>query len=80
MQVKVLGSGCANCHNLQDRANSALRELGAEGSAELITDLAVIAGYGVMHTPALVVDEAVVVSGRVPSVTDLVTLISEARE
>jgi small redox-active disulfide protein 2 len=75
MQVKVLGAGCGNCHTLQDRANEALREIGAPPTAELVTDYSVIAGYGVMNTPALVVDDEVVVAGRVPDVAELVTLL-----
>jgi small redox-active disulfide protein 2 len=76
MQVKVLGAGCGNCHTLQDRANEALRKVGAPPTAELITDYAVIAGYGVMNTPALVVDDKVVAAGRIPSVAELVTLLT----
>jgi small redox-active disulfide protein 2 len=75
MQVKVLGAGCANCHRLEDRANEALRELGSEGSVELITDFARIASYGVMGIPALVVDERVVLTGRVPDVPELVAIL-----
>ncbi len=78
MQVKVLGAGCANCHRLEDRANQALRELGSGGSVELVTDFARIAGYGVMGIPALVVDDRVVVTGRVPDVPELVSILSEA--
>lgn len=77
MHVKVLGAGCGNCHTLQDRANEALRQIGATPTAELITDYAVIAGYGVMNTPALVVDDKVVMTGRVPAVAELVTLLTE---
>jgi small redox-active disulfide protein 2 len=80
MIVKVLGSGCSNCHTLQDRANEALRHVGADPSAELITDYAVIAGYGIMGTPALVVDDRVVLSGRVPAVAELVSILTTSQE
>jgi len=76
MQVTVLGAGCANCHTLQDRANQALGHLGADSSAELVTDYAVIAGYGIMNTPALVIDEQVVLAGRIPSVAELVSMFA----
>jgi small redox-active disulfide protein 2 len=76
MQVKVLGAGCANCHALKDRANQALRQLGADGSVEMVTDYSQIAGYGVMRTPALIVDEQVVLSGRVPEVPELVSILA----
>ena len=76
MQVKVLGAGCANCHTLEERTNRALTQLGADGTVEMVTDYAQIAGYGVMSTPALVVDEKVVLSGRVPEIPELVSLLA----
>jgi small redox-active disulfide protein 2 len=76
MQVKVLGSGCSNCHTLQARATQALQQLGRDPSVELVTDYAVIAGYGIMNTPALVVDEQVVLAGRVPPVAELVSILT----
>lgn len=75
MQVKVLGAGCANCHTLEDRVKEALVSLGSDAEVEMVTDYARIAGYGVMTTPALLVDEAVVLSGRVPEVDELVTVL-----
>jgi len=77
MDVKVLGAGCANCHRLEDRANEALRELGADGTVELITDFSRISSYGVMAIPALVVDDRVVSTGRVPDVAEIVSLLRE---
>jgi small redox-active disulfide protein 2 len=79
MQVKVLGAGCANCHTLEERTNQALARLGADGEVEMVTDYAQIAAYGVMSTPALVVDEQVVLSGRVPDVSELVSILAGTR-
>jgi len=76
MQLKVLGGGCANCDELEKRAVEALGQLGAEGTVEHVTDYGAIAGYGVMSTPALVVDDQVVVTGRVPEVPELVSLLA----
>jgi small redox-active disulfide protein 2 len=76
MQLKVLGAGCANCDALEKRTIEALERLGTEGTVEHVTDYAAIAGYGVMSTPALVVDDRVVVSGRVPEVPELVSLLA----
>jgi small redox-active disulfide protein 2 len=76
MQVKVLGSGCANCHTLEARAREALDRLGTDGDVELVDDYTRIAGYGVMSTPALVVDDTVVLVGRVPEVPELVSLLA----
>jgi small redox-active disulfide protein 2 len=76
MDIKVLGAGCANCHTLEDRTRAALADAGLEASVEMITDYGVIAGYGVMNTPALVIDEKVVMSGRVPEVPEIASLLS----
>jgi small redox-active disulfide protein 2 len=76
--VKVLGSGCTNCQNLEKATVEALRELGLEATVEHVTDPGDIASYGVMRTPALVVDERVLVSGRVPSTSQVRELLSAA--
>ena len=78
MIVKVLGSGCTNCQNLEKATVEALRELGLEATVEHVTDPGDIASYGVMRTPALVVDERVLVSGRVPSTSQVRELLSAA--
>jgi len=65
--IKILGSGCANCVNLERVTREALAELGLEASVEKVTDYADIASYGIMRTPGLVVDEQVLLSGRVPT-------------
>ncbi|MBL8929388.1 MAG: TM0996/MTH895 family glutaredoxin-like protein [Kineosporiaceae bacterium] len=78
MIVKVLGPGCANCRNLESATRSALADLGLQATVEKVTDYAAIAGYGVMRTPALVIDETVVVSGRVPSVAQVRELLTAA--
>jgi small redox-active disulfide protein 2 len=75
MDIKVLGSGCPNCRALEERTTSALGVLGVEAGITKVTDFAEIAGYGVMSTPALVVDEQVVVAGRVPSVEELQAIL-----
>jgi len=67
MKIKVLGPGCANCVNLERVTREAVTDLGIDAQIEKVTDFAAIVGYGVMSTPALVVDEKVVLSGRVPT-------------
>ena len=67
MHVKILGSGCANCVNLEKATRQAVAELGLEATFEKVTDYADIAAYGIMRTPGLVVDEQVLLSGRVPT-------------
>jgi small redox-active disulfide protein 2 len=75
MIIKVLGSGCTNCLNLEKAAREALTELGIDATVEHVTDPSDIASYGVMRTPGLVVDEQVVVSGRVPTSAALRALL-----
>ena len=76
MHIKVLGPGCANCVNLEKNTRAALASLGMEASVEKVTDYADIAGYGIMRTPGLVVDEQVLVSGRVPKAAEIAQLLS----
>ena len=78
MNVKILGPGCKNCQNLETRTREALDQLGLDADVEKVTDYAAIAGYGVMKTPGLVVDDAVVVSGRVPAVDEIAAMLSAA--
>lgn len=77
--VKVLGSGCAKCNALEQAAREALEELGMDTAIDHVTDLAQIAAYGVMSTPALVVDGRVVSCGRVLKKEEAMALISKAR-
>jgi small redox-active disulfide protein 2 len=74
-KLHILGGGCAKCHELADRAAAAAKELGLEFELEKVSDLQRIMGYGVMRTPALVVDGAVKVAGRVPSVEEIKELL-----
>ena len=76
MHIKVLGPGCANCVNLEKATRQAVAELGLEATIEKVTDYADIAGYGIMRTPGLVVDEEVVLSGRVPTVRQVKELLA----
>lgn len=76
MIVKVLGPGCRNCVNLEKATRQALSDLGIDAVVEKVEDYPTIVGYGVMSTPALVVDEKVVSSGRVPSPAEVRELLS----
>jgi small redox-active disulfide protein 2 len=79
MDVKILGSGCRNCQNLEANTAQALHDLGIDATIDHVTDEVEIIGYGVMSTPALVIDDDVVVSGRVPGPDQLRALI-DARD
>ena len=78
MNIKVLGSGCANCANLEKATRTALADLGMDATIEKVTDYAAIAGCGVMSTPALVIDDRVVLAGRVPTVAQVRELLMAA--
>lgn len=77
--VKVLGSGCAKCNELEQATKEALAELGMDTTVEHVTDFAEIAAYGVMSTPALVVDGKVAVYGKVLKKEEVVALLRKIR-
>lgn len=77
--VKVLGTGCAKCRALEDAARAALAELGMDTAIDHVTDFAEIAAYGVMTTPALVVDGKVVSYGKVLHRDEVKRLLRKAR-
>jgi small redox-active disulfide protein 2 len=75
--VKVLGSGCAKCNQLEANVKVALEQLGMHSAIEHVTDFSQIAAYGVMSTPALVVDGKVVSYGKVLKVDEAVKLLEK---
>ncbi len=75
-QIKILGSGCARCTKLYQAADEAAKALGLDYHIEKVTDIAQIMGYGVMTTPALVVDGQVKVAGRIPTAEELKQTLS----
>jgi small redox-active disulfide protein 2 len=78
MDIRVLGPGCRNCVTLEQRTREALGTLGrddADVTITKVTDFADIASYGVLATPALVVDGSVVVAGKVPTTRKLASLL-----
>ena len=78
MQIKVLGTGCANCKNLEKATINAVAELNLAAEVIKEEDIQKIMAYGIMRTPALVIDEKVVISGRVPSVAEIKKIILQA--
>ena len=75
MKLTVYGSGCAKCQQLTANAEAAARRLGLEYQLEKITDVNAIVDAGVMRTPALAVDDDVLVEGKVPSSDELQQLL-----
>lgn len=76
-EIKVLGPGCPKCRELMKQTELAVTELGLDCSVEKVTDIQQITSYGVIMTPALVVDGQVRVTGKVPSLDDIKNLISQ---
>lgn len=77
MEIKILGTGCANCRNLEKATREAVAELAIDATVVKEEDIVKIMGYGVMRTPALVVDEKVVLYGRVPSVNEIKEILAK---
>lgn len=77
MEIKVLGSGCAKCKTLEKLTREAVAETGVTAEIEKVEDMYKILSFGVMSTPALVINQKVVLSGRIPSMTELKELIAK---
>lgn len=76
MTLRVLGPGCANCKRLEANVQKAVDQLGLDVTIEKVEDYPSILGYGVQSTPALVRDDTVIVSGRVPSPRQIAEMLS----
>jgi small redox-active disulfide protein 2 len=79
-QLLVLGTGCAKCAKLYELTAQAARELGLEHDIQKVTDLKQIMALRVMLTPALVVNGSVKVTGKVPNLQELKTILSAITE
>ena len=77
--IQILGSGCEKCNTLEEAVRTALEELGMDTSIEHVTDFSQIAAYGVMTTPALVIDGKVVSYGKVLKKDEARILIQKVR-
>lgn len=75
MKIEVLGIGCPKCHKTKENVTAALSELGKEAEVVEVKDLKAIADYGVMLTPAVVIDGDVKIAGKLPSVEEIKSLI-----
>jgi len=75
MKIQILGTGCAKCNALTLATEQAAQALGLPYELEKITDLRRIMSFGVMTTPALVVDGKVKVAGKIPNLNELKTML-----
>ena len=76
MEIKVLGPGCANCKRLYAEAEKAIAQSGQAVTLTKVEGIEEIVGYGVMRTPALVIDGRVVSSGKVPSAAEIAAFMT----
>jgi small redox-active disulfide protein 2 len=75
--IKILGTGCPNCKTTEEIVNKAINELNIQAKIEKVDDIMDIMKYDVMSTPAVVIDEKVMIKGRVPSVDEIKALLNK---
>lgn len=80
MEIKILGTGCSNCRSLEKATREAVSELNLDASVIKEEDITKIMGYGIMRTPALVVNEKVLFFGRVPSVNEIKEMLKNYQQ
>ncbi len=77
MEIKILGTGCPNCKALEKATINALAELDITANVSKVEDIMEIMKYGVVATPALVINEKVVIKGRVPSENEIKEILTK---
>jgi small redox-active disulfide protein 2 len=77
MEIKVLGTGCAKCKKLEEMTQQIVNKLGLDASIEKVEDIYKIMQFGVMRTPGLVVNNKVVLSGKMPKQKELEELLTQ---
>lgn len=75
MNIKILGAGCARCESLERITRKAVEEMQLDASVEKVGDIQEILKYSIMRTPALVINEKVVLTGEVPGMTEMKSLL-----
>ena len=76
MIIKILGAGCSNCKKLELNTQEAIKRLNLNVTIEKISDINLIIKYGIMSTPALVVDDQILSYGRIPDITEIETMLT----
>lgn len=78
LTIKVLGSGCPNCHQVEENVRQAVTLLGAEAKIEKVTDRSEFQQYNLLATPGLVINEKLVSAGRIPGEAEVMTWLADA--
>jgi len=78
MNIKILGPGCARCHQLEKTTREVVKELGVDAEVEEVKDINKIMEYPILTTPGLVINEQLVCAGRVPNKAEIAQLIANA--
>ena len=78
MKIKILGTGCARCHQLEQTARQVMKELAVDATIEEVKDMRKIMEYPILTTPGLVVNEELVCSGRIPSKSEVTQFLINA--
>ena len=76
MEIKILGTGCPKCKTLEKLTREVVAEIGMEANISKVEDIMEIMNYGVISTPALIIDEKVVLKGRLPSTKEIKKLLT----
>lgn len=79
MEIIVLGTGCPKCKTLEKLTSDTVREMGIDATVRKEEDIIKIMNYGIMHTPGLIINGKVVLSGRLPSAGELKELLNKNR-
>jgi len=77
MEIKILGTGCPKCKTLEKSVHQTVEELSIDATVTKVEDIMKIMEYGIMRTPGLVIDEKVVLSGRLPSSSELKSFLTK---
>ena len=77
MEIRILGTGCSRCEELERKTINALAEMGQAADVQKVKDIKDIASYGVLSTPGLVINRKIKSSGRVPSTEEIKKMIQE---
>jgi small redox-active disulfide protein 2 len=79
MNIKILGPGCARCHQLEKTTREVVRELGIDATIEEVKDMMKIVQYPILTTPGLVINEELVCAGRLPTKAEVTELVTSAQ-